>query len=175
MPGPEPTPRAPAAVDKKDVIERAQRGDQSALPALKGILDAGHYALAEGIAELAQNAVLGRFAAKDLVCRELLRRDLARLAGELAGGDPTPLERLLAERAALCWLDATTLDVLYAADAGSTRPQSEHADRARDRAHRRFLAAARALAQVKKLGLPAVQINIGRNQINVTGGGGPDA
>lgn len=175
MPGPEPTPRAPAAVDKKDVIERAQRGDHSALPALKGILDAGRYALAEGVAELAHNAVLGRLAGKDLVCRELLKRDVTRLAAELAGGDPTPLERLLAERSALCWLDATTLDILYAADAGLTPAQSEHAGRARDRAHRRFLAAARALAQVKKLGLPAVQINIGRNQLNVTGGGGPDA
>jgi len=174
VPGPEPSPRAPAAVDREDVIERAQRGDHSALPALKGILDAGHYALAEGVAELAQNAVLGRLAGKDLVCRELLRRDLDRLAAELAGERPTPLERLLAERAALCWLDATTLDVLHASTAGLSLAQAEHAGRARDRAHRRFLAAAKALAQVRKLGLPAVQINIGRNQLNVAGGGGPD-
>ncbi len=40
-----------------------------------------------------------------------------------------------------------------------------------ERAQRRYLAAIKALAQVRKLGVPAVQVNIGDKQINVAGVG----
>jgi hypothetical protein len=36
-----------------------------------------------------------------------------------------------------------------------------------ERAQRQYLAAIRALAPVRKLGVPAVQVNIGEKQINV--------
>ena len=36
-----------------------------------------------------------------------------------------------------------------------------------DRAHSRFLSAIRTLAQVRKLALPTLQVNIARNQVNV--------
>ena len=42
-----------------------------------------------------------------------------------------------------------------------------------DRAHRRYLSAIKALAQVRKMQLPAVQVNIaaqGGQQVNVGGG-----
>ena len=38
-----------------------------------------------------------------------------------------------------------------------------------DRAHRRYLSAIRTLAQVRRLLTPAVQINVGENQVNVAG------
>jgi hypothetical protein len=36
-----------------------------------------------------------------------------------------------------------------------------------ERAQRRYLGAIKALAQVRKLGVPAVQVNIGEKQINM--------
>jgi hypothetical protein len=43
-------------------------------------------------------------------------------------------------------------------------------DRHRDRAHRRYLQAVKALAQVRKLlGASVTQVNIAENQVNVAG------
>jgi len=36
-----------------------------------------------------------------------------------------------------------------------------------DKAHARFLSSLRTLAQVRKLALPTLQVNIARNQVNV--------
>jgi hypothetical protein len=36
-----------------------------------------------------------------------------------------------------------------------------------DKAHARFLSAVKTLAQVRKLALPTLQVNIARNQVNV--------
>jgi hypothetical protein len=44
--------------------------------------------------------------------------------------------------------------------------QSEHAQRRMDRAHRRFLNTVKTLATVRRLALPAVQINVARQQVN---------
>jgi hypothetical protein len=40
-----------------------------------------------------------------------------------------------------------------------------------DKAHARFLTAVRTLAQVRKLALPTLQVNIAKNQINVAEAG----
>ena len=40
-----------------------------------------------------------------------------------------------------------------------------------DKAHARFLSSLRTLAQVRKLALPALQVNIAKSQVNVAGGG----
>jgi hypothetical protein len=51
--------------------------------------------------------------------REIVRRatekEIERKRNEVAGEDPSPLERLLAERVALCWVVATYVDAEYTA------------------------------------------------------------
>ncbi len=47
---------------------------------------------------------------------------------------------------------------------------ADYMDRHRDRAERRYVQAVKALAQVRKLLGPSIQVNIGRNQVNVAGG-----
>jgi len=42
-----------------------------------------------------------------------------------------------------------------------------HVYRKIDKAHDRFLSAVRTLAQVRKLALPTLQLNIGKNKVNV--------
>src|SRR5205814_399087 len=113
-----------------------------------------------GLTTDAEDAVLSRLVGKDLVHKELLRRRLARMKRELCGADPTPLERLLVERVALTWADAQIWDILFAAENKLSLQQAEYVSRARERANRRFLTAARTLAQVRKLALPAVQVNV---------------
>jgi len=103
--------------------------------------------------------------------REGLRRDLERVRAEAAGPQPTPLERLLADRVALCWLAMMHADTQYAQRlaAGVTFTEGEYHQRRCERAQRQFLKAVQTLATVRRLLIPAVQLNVAENQINVAG------
>jgi hypothetical protein len=113
--------------------------------------------------------ILGRYS-KDIVIQESVRRQLAELRSELEGLNPTPLERLLAERAALCWLNVYRYESIYATSIDLTLRQAAFQERRIETAHRLFLSALRTLAQIRKLALPAVQVNIAERQVNVAGG-----
>jgi hypothetical protein len=100
--------------------------------------------------------------------------DLDRVAAELAGPDPTPAERMLAETAALSWFALRLLEVHYVngatSEQGFTFAQSEHSQRRVQRAHRRLMATLKTLATVRRRVVPALQINLARQQVNVAGG-----
>jgi hypothetical protein len=106
-----------------------------------------------------------------------LQEELCDLAAELAGPSPSPVERVLAETAATSWFAYRLHEAHYAAcvtaDGGMTVAQSEHAQRGMDRAHRRLLSTLKALAAVRRLAVPALQINLAhRQQIAQLNGGG---
>ena len=85
---------------------------------------------------------------------------------DLDGPDPSPLERLLAERIVACWLQLQYVDAIYAQNLDDMNmAQSEYHQRGLDRLHRRYLSSIKTLAQIRKLG-PAVQINLAEKQIN---------
>jgi hypothetical protein len=105
-----------------------------------------------------------------------LRDELCIVAAELAGPSPDPAERVLAEIAATAWFAYRLHEATYAAgvtsEGGMSLAQSEHAQRRMDRAHRRLLSTLKALAHVRRLALPSVQINLaGRQQIAQLNGG----
>jgi hypothetical protein len=52
-----------------------------------------------------------------------------------------------------------------------TLRQADYHRRRIDAAHSRFLSAVKTLATVRKLALPALQVNIGANQVNVAQSG----
>jgi hypothetical protein len=88
---------------------------------------------------------------------------------ELAGPEPSPLERLPAERIGTCWLQLAYADLVYSQNLDEmTMAQSDWHQRRLDRLHRRYLSSIKTLAQIRKLG-PAVQINIADKQINTAG------
>jgi hypothetical protein len=97
-----------------------------------------------------------------------LRDELDGFADELAGPSPSPIDRALAETAATAWFALRLFEARYASSAtsgdGVTLAQSEHAQRKIDRAHRRFLSTLKALATVRRLALPALQINVAHRQ-----------
>jgi hypothetical protein len=107
-----------------------------------------------------------------------LKEELCDVAAKLAGPSPSPAETLLAETAATCWFAFRLNEAQYAAsmrsEGGMTLAQSDHSQRRIDRCHRRFLSTVKALAAVRRLALPAVQINVARQQVNqITGGLAP--
>lgn len=99
--------------------------------------------------------------------RLAIRESMRDLAKRVAGDNPSPLERLLAERIAMCWLDVQDHELRYSLlNAESTFRQFEWRSQMLDRAHRRYLSAIKALAAVRRLALPAVQVNIAEQQVN---------
>lgn len=107
------------------------------------------------------------------VSQEAVRDKMQVIADECAGSDSTPLERLLADRVGICWghLALAESDLLRRRDSGSIEVWlADHLERRQERAHRRYLQAVKALAQVRKLLGPSVtQVNIAENQVNVAG------
>ena len=114
-----------------------------------------------------------KIAAGDVLIKEATVVQAERLALELAGENPTPLEVVLAERVASLWILTELQEALMAAFyyKGRGTPPSVALQMARlqESAHRRYLAAIKTLAQVQKLQGPSrVQVNIGGNQVNVS-------
>src|SRR5262249_40546452 len=111
-----PPASRPADVDQlRQLVERAKKGDATALPALRVLLlDPGIVDKLNGdLARVAQQSLVNAAAGNDLAFREAVLRKLEMLRAELAGPDPTPIERLLVERVVACWLQVHHADVLY--------------------------------------------------------------
>ena len=161
-----------AAVDRVNaLLPAANAGDQRALAELRAVLD-GTPALWEQVGDLGRQAELAlvRAAAGDNpVARQAVLRKLGSLRREIAGPAASPIERLLAERVALGWLGVAVAEGAYhrALEGGVDRSEDEFHQRRVERAQRRYLAAIKALAQVRRLGVPSVQVNIGGQQVNV--------
>jgi hypothetical protein len=105
--------------------------------------------------------------------KEAITERAGRMALELAGENPTPLEVLLSERVASLWVLVELQEALLAVwyyKAKATSPAFVlQMARLQESAHRRYLAAIKTLAQVQKLQGPSrVQVNIGGNQVNVS-------
>ena len=154
--------RRRAAEELKALLARAHEGDREALPQIREILHAVPSLARELMdpAEIAERSAAGLYAkGDDLLAQEVIPRVLGQMRSELEGENPTPLERLLADRVAATWLQVQCYETLYAQNAGKmTLAQGEHHQRRIDRAHNRHLSAVRALAQVCRMG-PAMQIN----------------
>jgi hypothetical protein len=156
------------------LVQRAEKGDASTLPALRELLKepAAVDLLGGELARQAEASLIHKAAGDNLAFREALTRKLELLRAELAGPAPTPLERLLVERVAACWLQLHDADVRLAQQEHKlSLAQAEYHQRSRDRAHKRYLSAIKTLAVVRKLAVPVLQVNIARKQVNVASAG----
>ena len=152
------------------LLKRANEGEGPALVELRELCE-GHPELWAGIGNLAghaQTALIRAIAGENTVVAEALGRRAAELRRELAGAEPSPLEWLLVGRVVACWLQLHYAEARYAQNLGKlTMEQGEYHQRTIDRAQKRYLAAIKALAQVRRLLTPAVQVNIADQQINL--------
>jgi hypothetical protein len=149
------------------LIKKAQKNDESVMPQLRQFLDSPSgqsYFL--DLAGRVRNALICKFAQSDRLAKELAQREMQQLRVELLGSTPTAIERLLAERVAIGWLEVHVAEYRLAA---CDPEQCQHWQRQVDHAQRRFLAALRLLTAVRRLPRPAVQINVGEQQVNVSG------
>jgi hypothetical protein len=154
----------------RELVEEAEKGTKEAVPEIRQILD-DHPHLCWKIMDLSRLSE-GLFVQKmsrdeDLASKEAMGRQLACMREEVAGDNPSPLERLLAERVVATWLQVQFFEGIYASSMfkNMTFAQADYHHRRIDKAHRRHLSAVKSLAQIRKMG-PTVQINIAEQQIN---------
>jgi hypothetical protein len=157
------------------LLRRADTGDRVAIAALHGEADAAPELWREfgDLATQIRMKLVGLIAGKNAFVASAVAQEAGRLRRAWAGEGATPLELALAERIAACWLYLAYAEGAYAqllsGGEGLTWERDEFHRKRIDQAERRYLRAIRALAQVRRLNLPAVQVNIGDKQINVAG------
>ena len=105
-----------ALLQLQDLVQRGMQGDREVLPALRTFLDTEPALWKEVgtfVAEV-ERTWMQLLTGEDLVAREILLRQLQALKEEVGGPTSTPLERLLVDRIALCWLQMQQADLLAA-------------------------------------------------------------
>lgn len=170
-----PKPTDPAAPtgggDVRALLKRAAKGDEAVVPTIRKLLvenPAAVELLGGELARGVQAAFVTSLSGKNVGVREAIHTKLAALRAELLGAAPTPAERLLVEHVVACWLQVQDAEFRTAAGRDQmTFKQAEFHQRRMDATHRRYLAALKALALVRKLALPVLQVNVARKQVNV--------
>ena len=108
-----PTPtqvaKAPAPGPEMDnLLKKAAKGDRSCLPEINALLADGQRGRLitnynGSSAEWLRQTIAKKASGGDLLVVESIKKKLEMVQAELEGPNPTPIERLLAERASLCW------------------------------------------------------------------------
>jgi hypothetical protein len=152
-------------------IRKAGKGDQAPLATIKDMLGEAPGAPAFW-QRLGEKAWIKTFVGeKDLLLIEGVKQRLAAMRQEVARPTPSPLEALLADRVVLCWLQLQYAEAWLAQknQRSVSLAQGEYYQRQAERAQRRYVAAIKALATVRRLLTPTVQVNIAEQQVNVAG------
>jgi hypothetical protein len=151
---------APPANETASVLERVQAlcrraiaGDKAVLPELRRTLDAHPEMWREygDAAAVTQRSWVKLAAGSDLLMQESLTRAAAALKAEVAGPDPSTLERLLADRIVATWLQVNHADALFAQRSSASPAERRELQRRQESAERRHEAALKQLALVRKL------------------------
>src|SRR5262245_21105525 len=115
-----PNPDAEPLERLHHLVQRAEKGDESAIPELRAALDVNPWVW-ERYGDLGQQAMaawLQLICGPNLLLRESVERKVGELKGKLSGPEPSPLERLLVARVAACWLQVHYADGTYAQATG---------------------------------------------------------
>lgn len=131
---------------------RANAGAPGALAELEAFLkdQPDVLAIAGDLARHAEKAWIDLVVGADSFTRLAVASQVERLKAELAGPDPSPLEKLLAEHVAVAHLAERQAE-MSAAQTGGSIPQAAFRLKKAESAQRRFLAAARSLATLRAL------------------------
>jgi hypothetical protein len=147
------TDEPPVVEDLNLLVQRARKGDETVLPQLREMLDTRpelwqHFG---DLAVHAREAWLRVISADDLALKESTARKAENLVRELAGPEPSVVEKLLAERAVLCWMQLAHADALAAQSLSQSRQQADFWAKRQSGAHRRYLTSLAALVTLRRL------------------------
>lgn len=136
-----------------ELFAAARNGDEQTAKRIRAELDA-HPAIMDFFgnpAGIAERILLAGVLGGDIVAREATLKKLKRLRRDLAGDDPSPLDRLLIEAISLAWLALTTAQMEDAAHIQAGVRVRDVLARRVAAAARRFDSACLTLAKVRRL------------------------
>lgn len=149
------------------LVLRSNEGDEEAYKAIAK----SYEHIYEGLTVTGRNllkCMVKSFAGEDRRMSQIIvASDILANRDKLAGDSPSPLELVLAERVALCQAALDYLEVQFYQPATVNIHVSIVHQHRISIAQSRLVQAIKALAQVRKLQLPNVQVNIGEKQVNV--------
>jgi hypothetical protein len=170
-PGPEAKPEELSEYNDT-IIRLAQEGNEETVPQLRKWLAYPDFVNRAGgnLGAEVQKVLTKKIAGNNVLIREALVRKAELRYNEIAGPNPSPIERLLVERVVACWMYLNYVEFIFAKSQGLSIAHSLYRQKVLDRVHGRYLSAIKALADVRRLALPALQVNIAKEQVNVAGG-----
>lgn len=144
------------------MIDRAQAGDKSTAHAVKALVLANPdlARVAGDLSFLVELAWVRLFTGEDVLAREAMTVELNSLKSSLAGPAPSAIEQVLVDRVAACWIQANYADATEATHGDRTIAQAELALKRQMMAHKRLLSALKTPAEVRRLMMRTVQVNI---------------
>jgi hypothetical protein len=157
--------------------EKAEGGDKGARRELRKAVRESTPEIISQASDIGRRgrwALIKTVAANDPLTEEALVARLDLMRAEVAGFSPSPLEALLAERVCSLWLLIESLEMLVSAQL--SRDNSEHRVpmsylrdvwKWQESASRRYLAALKTLAQVRRLQSGVLSSQTNNVQINV--------
>lgn len=158
--------------DFKALAKRVDRDkpDQHDVDALAAFLhDNPKYWIWAG--DLAEQANLSLIESMDAPqsMKQSLKTGLSKMTAEMVRPDDGQLERLMIRQIVGCWLRLSYTEYHYnhhlvAGD--GTLAQGDYWERRLTASQRRYTQAIESLARVRRMGLPAVQVNIAEQQVN---------
>ena len=136
-------------------MDRSAHGDPSVVPELWAWFREHHdiWSFATDVARQAELAAMALYTGPDPADQQIMGRRLQQLKAELAGPSPSPIEQLLANRAALDWLLLHLLDHagLPNSPLAKVRIGPDFREKMQEKLHRRFTRSVKALADVRRL------------------------
>jgi hypothetical protein len=136
------------------LVGEANRGSPQAVLALRKHLQE-HPEIWQKVGDLAQLAADHQLkllcSSGDVLLRESLLLQLEAFKRQLVEPPGSPLEMILIERIAVCWIQANAADVILAQNPQANPTQSEFMQRRAERAQKNLLAAVKELCTVRKL------------------------
>jgi hypothetical protein len=137
-----------------DDIDAASQAEESGRLRAEGDFEASLLRFRGDMARNAMEMLISKIS-DDPYTRECLRLKVGRLQHELAEDAPSPIEKILAERVAVRYLDTYYSDML--ADSTCNLAAGDLSQRRQDRAQRRYLQAVKGLAECRKIEASTIQ------------------
>lgn len=124
-----------------------------------------------GIVESVQSLIVKNMAVDQEVVHVAIEEYLVSIRNDFGYHDAPIMEQLLIENIVTAWLRVQFCETQLAFRMNGEQRMSvmEFWERRLSMAQRRYLAACETLAKIRKMSIPAVQLNIGDQQINVAG------
>jgi hypothetical protein len=152
-----------AQVDKK-------KPPEGAIKALRQFLD-DNPGIWRNIGDLAEQANLAMIAdmKASTAQKETIKHGLGVLERELTQPGDGPLEKLIIRQITGCWLRLSYVEYVVntnTVEGNFNMAQGAYWEKRLSAGQRRYLRAIETLARVRRLQLPAMQVNIGNQQVN---------